>query len=245
MKDKIQWQAMPSIQQVNNRQCHLYRLRIQEGDSRVAECLQVLDPQEKARADRASNQVERLRLILARGMLRQLLAKYLNQTAKSIRFFYNYKGKPQVSAPIMFNLSHAHDTILFAFAEEGALVGVDVEYAHRSHNLLRIANRYFSEEEYSYLVHLPPGEIETCFYHIWTQKEAFVKAHGQGLSYGLPSFTVNSNPEDGAGLVCVDEHVKEADEWSLKSFTPFDGMAAAVAIRKLGVVFEGFDFSAP
>lgn len=242
MKDKILWQAMPATQQVKQGECHLYRLRIGEGDPRGDACMQVLDPQEKARADRASNALHRSRRILARGMLRQLLGGYLNQSPKSIRIFYNEQGKPLVSAPIMFNLSHAHDTILFAFAQEGIQVGVDVEYAHRSHNLLRIASRYFSEEEYSYLVHLPPGEMEACFYHIWTQKEAFVKAHGQGISYGLPSFTVNGNPEDGAGLVCVDEHVKEAGEWSLKSFTPFEGMAAAVAIRQVGVVFKGFDF---
>ncbi len=100
---------------------------------------------------------------------------------------------------------------------------------------MRIAYRYFSEEEFAYLVRLPPNALEACFYHVWTQKEAFVKAQGQGLSYGLSSFTVNCDPSQGAGLVSVDAEVSEEDRWLLKSFVPYEGMAAAIAIRQAGV----------
>src|SRR3990167_5783108 len=46
--------------------------------------------------------------IIARGLLRELLACYLNCVPKDIQFHYNAQGKPNV-ASIQFNISHAKE----------------------------------------------------------------------------------------------------------------------------------------
>ncbi|KAA0800298.1 hypothetical protein DN406_04030 [Bacillus sp. BB56-3] len=53
---------------------------------------------------------------------------------------------------------------------------------------LKIAERFFSNEEYM-LINSKTGYNQfLCFYEYWTLKEAFVKAIGKGLVVSLDSF---------------------------------------------------------
>ena len=157
------------------------------------------------------------------------MSRYLQLPLASIEFHYNEWGKPFVHAPLSFSVSHTQNSIVLAFTKGIIPIGVDLEYIRREHDALKIARRYFSEAEYQVLAQASPHDIRTYFYHLWTQKEAFVKAKGLGLSYGLRSFTVKNYPE--AGLVCVDKELGEAEKWQIVAFTPCEDVAGALAIR--------------
>ena len=110
-------------------------------------------------------------------------------------FGYGPFGKPYlVNHPdLYFNLSHCEGRALCVLSTVPC--GCDVERIGRGSQAL--ADRFFAEEERSYLHSLSPGSVwQEGFTQIWTRKESFLKATGQGISVKLNSFSVLSPVPD-------------------------------------------------
>lgn len=127
--------------------------------------------------------------------LRKLLSGYLelNPADKKIEFIKAKHGKPYLEInpkKIMFNLSHSHDYALFAFIKNKE-IGIDIEkIADRPY--MELADRFFSKDEFELLSNLQnPDQQKVGFFKIWTRKEAYLKATGEGLSHPLNDFSVN------------------------------------------------------
>lgn len=117
---------------------------------------------------------------------------------------YEESGRPRLSVPgADLSVSHSQGAVLIALLTKGApppltlpnaavtllngegeAVGVDVEDAagRTADRCLRIARRFFFPGEAAALQALPPEEQVPAFLTLWTQKEAAVKATGEGLS---------------------------------------------------------------
>lgn len=107
-----------------------------------------LSPDEKERADRFHFVKDRNRFVVARGLLRELLGRYLRQAPASLEFSYGEYGKPSLSGEnassgLCFNLSHSSDLAVYAVARERNL-GIDVERIRPEAASDRIAERFFS-----------------------------------------------------------------------------------------------------
>ena len=109
------------------------------------------------------------------------------------RFVPGEHGKPVAwlddrPAPVSFNLSHTDGMVgVAALAAEGHALGFDVEPLDRKVTL-GIADRYFCPEEVGWLQSLPEAARSAGFLRLWTLKEAFIKATGQGLRQDLATF---------------------------------------------------------
>ncbi len=183
----------------------------------------VLHETEFARAQRFRFVADLNRYIVARGGLRYLLARYLNCHPHHVIFDYKDHGKPVLPQhDVQFNISHAGDWVLAVIAH-GHAVGIDVE-AWREVACLSLAKRFFSESEYQALLTLSDSALPAAFFHIWVQKEAFVKALGDGLQYGLEKFSVIAPP--GAGL----SDPSLASQWQVKTLDMPMGYSAAYAV---------------
>jgi 4'-phosphopantetheinyl transferase len=186
-----------------------------------------LSQEEKARADRFHFVNDRNRFVAARGLLRELLGKYLHQAPTGLEFSYGEHGKPclsggDASSGLCFNLSHSAGLVVYAIAKERNL-GIDVEHVRRESAGEDIAKRYFSAREVSDLRTLPPEERVEGFFHCWTRKEAYLKATGMGLQIPLDSFAVSLFPEKPAHFLGgVEPH------WHLAAYHPAEGYVAAV-----------------
>lgn len=134
-----------------------------------------LDDDERQRAESFHFDHDRRRFLAGRILLRDVLARYCNCDPGAIRFEYGPHGKPSVPG-VEFNLSHADDLGLLAL-RRGGPIGVDLERVDRPLEHLATANKYFSREE---------ARPET-FFHIWTRREAILKAFGIGVA-GLDDF---------------------------------------------------------
>ena len=86
---------------------------------------------ERNRSARFRFERDRQRFIVARGVLRDLLGRYLATPPGHLRFGYNPFGKPDLSpefgSRLTFNLSHSAGLALIAIAA-GSSVGVDLEH---------------------------------------------------------------------------------------------------------------------
>ena len=122
-------------------------------------------------------------------------------------------------------MSHSHELALYAIACNRE-VGVDVEWMRPQVAHEQIAARFFSLEEQEALVQVPTEERRAAFYNIWTRKEAYVKARGDGIAAGLGTFAVSLGAE--AALLRSDEGRDEVERWKLMALKLADGYVAAL-----------------
>ncbi len=215
---------------------HLWWARLDLPDARIAWLAAVLNPEEKNRADRLRGQRQR-RFIAARGMLRILLGRYQDRKPEAVFLGRDAKGKPcvfsrdQNTSSIHFNLSHSGEMGLFGFSGDRA-IGVDIEQIRAIDNRNAIARRFFAEPEFAALCRAGIPIKPALFFRLWTMKEAWVKASGQGLlglrqvnPISLPGDCRAHNREDWQ---CVTD--QSGYSWMLRPCGITAGYAAAVAV---------------
>ena len=185
---------------------------------------QILDADERARGDRFYFSRHKRRFTSARATLRIILARYLNMVPERLEFTYNAHGKPSVinSQKLQFNISHTGDLALLAVGKSFPM-GVDIEY-YSARPYEGIAKNLFSAQEYSEFKNTPSALKPAVFFHVWAQKEAFIKASGLGLSYPTQEFNV---PTTIPTKQLIDDPLHNMT-WQLRSFMPEVGCSGAL-----------------
>jgi len=163
----------------------------------------------------------------------RLLAVYAGDGAPAIE--RGEHGKPRFPAPfdtLGFNWSHSGDVALLAVGRgpAGCEVGVDVETVRPRPRAVELARRFFAGTEAAELEALPDSARLARFLTLWTAKEAVLKAHGGGLSYGLHrvSFSVEGSEVAPAAF---DGDVAPASAWQVQPLHLGDDLVSAVAWR--------------
>ena len=228
------WEQPPESCILSTEDVHVWKASLVRNPSELDSLRQTLTPDEQKRADRFRFEIHRDRFIIGRGVLRAILGRYLNRHPNQLRFQYTSYGKPILSSEtenLRFNLSHSHDLALYAVTRRRE-IGVDVEFIRKDVNLLGIAKRFFSAQEYSQLQALSESSQLQTFFDCWTRKEAFIKAKGEGLLLALDQFDVSIAPGKPAALLRTKWDPGEASLWSLRSLKPAPGYAAALAVAE-------------
>ena len=194
----------------------------------------LLSTDEKKRAERYRFEHLQKSYIVARGILRVLLAGYVDLQPTQLEFSYLQTGKPQLSEKlnktIFFNLSHSHELALYAFSRSRD-VGIDIEHIRPIDDLEQIAERNFSAIENSKLKTLPPEKVLEGFFNCWTRKEAYIKARGDGFSFPLQQFDVSLKPGQPAELLRVCGRVQEAARWCMYELHPAVDYVGALVMK--------------
>ena len=170
---------------------HLWRVFLPDLWDKVPEYLIYLNDEERQRAERFKFDHHRYRYVLARAILRQILSLYTEVPATDICFTQGVHGKPYLkhdSSALQFNLSHSHDMAVYAFTK-GCEIGVDIEKSESDFSD-RVAQRFFSEEEYQDLSLLSGTEKVLAFYRLWAAKEALIKVFGESILSALRMATI-------------------------------------------------------
>nr|AEQ20469.1 4'-phosphopantetheinyl transferase superfamily protein [uncultured bacterium CSL142] len=196
--------------------------------------VELLSADEYARAQRFRCNRERRRYVVARAILRVLLASYLDVRPNAITFGYTQTGKPFIVNPatgLNFNVSHSAARALYAFSYD-CHVGVDIEYLHQDCDYTRVAALFFSDRERGALQRLPRYQHKRMFFTYWTLKEALVKAMGFGLS-ALTQFELTLTQDQVPHVVNLPAAAGWGSDWALRSVDAEAGYIAAIAITRL------------
>jgi 4'-phosphopantetheinyl transferase len=206
---------------------HVWQAWLDRDAEKLQRLQATLSPDEGARANRFHFAKDKNHYVAGRGILRELLGKYLGQPASALEFSYGEHGKPALAGvnaagELSFNLSHSGGLAVYAFARERN-IGIDVEQIRPDFVSEDIARRYFSTREVNDLLSLPAAERTTAFFRCWTRKEAYIKARGGGLQIPLDSFSVSLLPGQPAQFLGgVDS------SWQLAALDPAEGYAATL-----------------
>jgi 4'-phosphopantetheinyl transferase len=198
---------------------------------------ELLCADEQARAARFQFERDRARYLARHAALRFILGRTLGVEPASLVFAEETNGRPVLAHPaagLHFNLSRSGDLALLAVA--ASAVGVDLEQMRAIPDFLQVARHHFAAAEIAHLIGLAPEKQLSAFYTIWTRKEAFVKAIGDGLSYPLAAFSTGRT--DLAPLLQIGE--ARPDNWTMADLAPGAGYAGALAIRQSDISIRCF-----
>lgn len=175
-------------------QVHIRSFGLDPGPERLAHYAASLNDAERERASRFRFEKHSRRFVVARGVLRSILAAYAGCDPASLCFAYGAHGKPQIAGPahvgdLQFSMSHCNEMGAVAITLNDAL-GLDIEQARPHTDYALIASNEFTEEEKIWLKALPEPQREAAFLEIWTCKEAYLKGKGIGLSVPLRDFSI-------------------------------------------------------
>lgn len=213
-----------------------YRLIDRFGEDEAARCIDTLSAGERKRAARFASARHRLMFIAAHAMLRTALSGYQNVRPEAWTFGEAANGKPVLAErhhgiDLTFNLAHTDDLVACAVAR-GADVGVDVEAVKSRVHALDVAMRFFSPAEVDELRTCGEGDRDARFIEIWTLKESYIKARGEGLSRQLAGFGFTFDAETSCRFMAsMGDHAS----WQVELFAPTPAHRLAVAVRAGGV----------
>jgi 4'-phosphopantetheinyl transferase len=170
-------------------------------------------------------------------MRRLLLARETGIAPEALLFREGPYGKPELTSDpdVRFNASHSGDIVALAIAH-GRDVGVDVELVRAERDLRAMAAYSFSERERSDLAALAPQQFVAGFYSCWTQKEAFLKLIGAGLSQPLDAFDVEVDPAKQPALLASRMTGTKAPPCRMVRIPAGGGYAATLAMADTPVV---------
>jgi 4'-phosphopantetheinyl transferase len=211
---------------------HLWRHDLQRHAGAIADeperaTLQsLLSVDERERAARFHFARDRNNYVAARGRLRLILARYTAIPPAELVFSYGARGKPALvhtgMAPgLTFNATHSGTYAVYAVGN-GRQIGVDVERVRPEVEIGELAAANFSPKEQRALQALPVEERLERFFALWTCKEAYVKARGEGLFIPLDSFHVVFGADGNVRLQAAE------GPWNLRTFNVAEGYPAAV-----------------
>jgi 4'-phosphopantetheinyl transferase len=168
----------------------------------------------------------------AEPTVRAWLSEALGTDAGALELARDAQGRPTLSATpgrIDVNWSHSGDGLLMARGD-GVRVGADLERLRPRPRALELARRFFAADEAVHLSTLRPEAREHAFLRLWCAKEAVLKAHGQGLAFGLHRLRFAAQGDDWT-LVDCNPALGAPGDWSLHRFEPAPGYIATVAWR--------------
>lgn len=185
--DRAPWRPPPPHPALPAHELHLWLLDLRSVDS-TRPFESVLDPRERARADRFRVERGRHRYVLVRGSVRLILSRYLGVPAAEIGLEEGAHGRPTLTGRQRadgtdFNVSHSGEWALLGVRR--GPVGVDIELLRRVPERERIADRHFTPRERELWRRSALDDRDAVFFAIWTRKEAMLKAAGVGLAVPL------------------------------------------------------------
>lgn len=191
----------------------------------------MLTAPELARAARFRRDMDRVAYVVVRATLRARLGACLGLAPVAVPLTETARGKPVLpgTGPRWeCNVSHSGEIGLVTVAWDRA-VGVDVE-VHRPDIAIRdLGQPFLSPREHAALDLAPAEERRGWFFTLWTRKEAFLKATGQGLSFPLEKFSVTASPTEPPRIIEIEGETDAEYRWRLWSIDAGPGYSATLA----------------
>ena len=204
-------------------------VRCLDNETLFREKVKLLSPYRQQKIAILRNDRDRNRSLGAGLLLDHGLAVYGLQE-RSVEYDIGQWGKPALKyhPEICFSLSHSGDYAICTIGDRP--VGNDIEHVREGR--LKVANRFFAEEELAWLYEAETEEERTGrMFRLWTMKESFLKVIGRGMSLSLKDFVIRMDEESGRARV---RHSFDAKYYYMREYGEIDGYCTAVCAQESG-----------
>ena len=162
---------------------------------------------------------------------RELLAGVFDTTPAALPLTRDERSRPWLIGELAHygtGWSHSGGHLLVALGE-GARLGVDLERQRPRKQMREVIRRYFHPDEIAWLDALDDSGCEQWFFRVWCAKEALLKAHGHGISFGLNKLRFAPDAAGALQLVWCDPGLGDAARWHLYEWQATEDFRAALA----------------
>jgi len=213
---KNTWQKTPDTLNLYKDHIDVWLCDLKQLSGNINNFYSILSEDERDRADKLKVDDKKQQYIITRGTLRQRLGLLTNIEPEYFVFEHLEHGKPVLVndaryADIKFNVSHSHDLALIAISQKQN-IGIDIEKINHESNHQALMTRFFSKSEQAEFQTIQEKNMAKAFCACWTRKEAFIKAIGSGVSYGLDKFDVTVDPQNQTPEINL--HNPSDETWS-------------------------------
>ncbi|MCD0486332.1 4'-phosphopantetheinyl transferase superfamily protein [Streptacidiphilus sp. ASG 303] len=172
----------------------------------------------------------RARFAASRLMMRYTAGAALQVPPDSVELAYKPGGRPYLRGcdQLDVSLSHTGDLVVVALNRRGR-IGVDTEPADRRIRYTAVERHLCIPAERRVLAELPEEEQERELLRIWTLKEAYTKALGQGMRMGFNQFGFV-----GGALLLPGGRPASSGEWAFATFELLGSYLVSVACCDTG-----------
>jgi 4'-phosphopantetheinyl transferase len=195
----------------------------------------LLIPEERRRLAGLASPLQQLRATVRIARCRQVIAEICGVKAGDVVLGSDSQGRPIIVSPrggsLEFSTSHCTDISVIAISQ-GKRVGVDVDALSEIPDAPRFISWVASESEVEKIFELPHAEQQIAMLRLWTRKEAYLKATGEGIGGGIKHLEVPlvANPWNLPFTPFPD-----SPKWALYGLAcPRRGLEAALVISKVG-----------
>ncbi|OPG09821.1 phosphopantetheinyl transferase [Streptomyces sp. GKU 895] len=170
----------------------------------------------------------RARYAASRRLLKRAAAAALSVHPADLELSYGPTGRPFVRGfdQIDISLSHTADLLLVGLTTRG-LIGVDAEPASRQLYRRGLRRHTCTPQESRDLEQLPEEDRDGALLRLWTLKEAYSKAIGQGMAFRFTEFGFGPAGEP-VRVNRPDGRAGTGAEWSFSTYAVDAGGAAFV-----------------
>jgi len=245
--DGRQWHRAIPGELIHSNEIHVWRAFLDLNSDQLARMAGMLSTDEVERAGRFRFERDQRRFIMARGILREILGRYLGKDPRTLRFDYTTYGKPLLSTStgydnIQFNLSHSDAFALYAFTPVRS-IGIDIELIRDDVAAEHIAQRFFSVSEISLLEGIDQNKRAGAFFQYWTRKEAFLKALGEGVSFPMEQCDVSFINGSSWSPISMPGNITACPCWYGQDLFPGPGYAAAISAESGDLELSYLDYA--
>jgi 4'-phosphopantetheinyl transferase len=217
---------------IHQTEVHVWSASLTFSAEKVAAFEQTLSDDERLRASRFRFERDRSRFIAGRGILREILSRYLHLAPNQVQFAYGQYGKPTLAllhhTGLEFNLSHSGDRALYAIADRKQ-IGIDLEQIRSLPDLDQLVKQCLSLKEQQALFRLDPTQQQTAFFQYWTGKEAYLKAIGHGLMIPLTQIEIPLHTQQPAKV--LSKFTSPMRDWYLQTILLDEEYRAAIVLE--------------
>lgn len=169
---------------------------------------------------RTGNAAARYRFVTSRMLVKYTAATVLGTDPAALELAYRIGGRPYLRGfdQIDVSLSHTGDLIAVGVSRTGR-IGVDAEPVGREISFDMLRRHMCTRAEAAGLARMTPERQARGLLRLWTLKEAYTKALGQGLRLGFTEFGFGP---DGA-LTTADGSPAPGGAWAFTTHPVLDG----------------------
>jgi len=191
---------------------NIYMINIREvvPNRLLKELEQIVSQGKRERIKKFKFHEDYLRSLYGEICIRKVVSDTVGINPAEIIISRNGYGKPYIEnvPDLHFNISHSGKWVACIISNNEC--GIDIEYIKDID--LKIAERFFHEDEYIFLMGKRGKERINCFFELWTLKESYVKYNGKGLQIPLNSF----------GMICENGRYRVTPQSENLVFSQYD-----------------------
>jgi 4'-phosphopantetheinyl transferase len=227
--------GMPSL---DDDDVHVWQVDLNNGTADTH--FHVLSNDEQMKAERLATRQLQMHYRRCRAALRVLLSRYTGRAAANLMLEYNRFGKPMLAGQWHFNVSHSGAHALIAIARRP--LGIDLENCDKPGiDVDEIMDLVCHPLEKTAIAGLPELERRIAFFGLWTRKEAYCKALGDGLSHSLTAVRMHHLP--GTTISMVIDGLAEGDaRYFVHALKVLKGYEASLCVSSAKLHIQTYPF---